>query len=296
MKVPMFVIFHFTLLNLSNCFNILAVIPFPSKSHFKSFSTFFKNLALKGHNVTVLSYHPQKNSLPNYTDIDIGHLDIIMSKFEQFSYMSRIKTDRLAMYRLVLDLADIGYLSCEFALQSVNHFLKEDNSFNVILIEDFCSECFWPLVQKYQCPVIQLAPHRFTAWSGKQHGVPLASVYVPNVYQPQEHKMSFFGRLENSVVNLFHILHHYVWVLPTQEQIAKRYVDVDETSFNNNHFNASLVLLNSHFLVSSPRPLVPNIIEVGGIHIEEPKRLPKISGKIIRQNYCSKSQPVMFRI
>lgn len=38
--------------------------------------------------------------------------------------------------------------------------------------------------------------------------------------------------------------------------------------------NASLVLINHHFSTSSIRPMVANMIEVGGIHVEPPKPLP----------------------
>nr|CAD7198554.1 unnamed protein product [Timema douglasi] len=39
--------------------------------------------------------------------------------------------------------------------------------------------------------------------------------------------------------------------------------------------NTSLILVNSHFSISGPRPVVPGFVEVGGLHIEEPKALPK---------------------
>ena len=39
--------------------------------------------------------------------------------------------------------------------------------------------------------------------------------------------------------------------------------------------NVSLVLINHHFTASSIRPLVANMIEIGGIHVNEPIELPK---------------------
>jgi len=39
--------------------------------------------------------------------------------------------------------------------------------------------------------------------------------------------------------------------------------------------NVALVLVNQHFTLAPPRPYVPNIIEVGGLHVEQnPKALP----------------------
>lgn len=50
--------------------------------------------------------------------------------------------------------------------------------------------------------------------------------------------------------------------LPDLEEIAER--------------RTSLILVNSHFSTNQARPTVPNFIEVAGVHIKEPKPLPKV--------------------
>ncbi|XP_050344526.1 UDP-glycosyltransferase UGT5-like isoform X3 [Nymphalis io] len=49
--------------------NILAVFPYEGRSHFLVFESLLKELAGKGHNLTVISYFPQENAIPNYRDI-----------------------------------------------------------------------------------------------------------------------------------------------------------------------------------------------------------------------------------
>lgn len=41
-------------------------------------------------------------------------------------------------------------------------------------------------------------------------------------------------------------------------------------------YNTSLQLVNSHFSVNNARPLVPNVVEVGGLHVGEPRPLSKV--------------------
>lgn len=41
--------------------------------------------------------------------------------------------------------------------------------------------------------------------------------------------------------------------------------------------NSILALINSHPAVDYPEPLTPNTIEVGGLQIQEPLSLPKVS-------------------
>lgn len=64
--------------------NILVYAPMPFKSHFNGFQPLFKELANKGHNLTVVSSFPLKKPIANYTDIPMkvndsilkGHYDI----------------------------------------------------------------------------------------------------------------------------------------------------------------------------------------------------------------------------
>lgn len=39
----------------------------------------------------------------------------------------------------------------------------------------------------------------------------------------------------------------------------------------------SLILVNTHYSLSGPRALTPKVIEVGGVHIKEPKPIDKVS-------------------
>ena len=49
---------------------ILGIFPFPGKSHFAVSSVLLKELANRGHQVTVYSPFPEKSPIPNYTNID----------------------------------------------------------------------------------------------------------------------------------------------------------------------------------------------------------------------------------
>jgi glucuronosyltransferase len=50
---------------------ILGIFPVPGKSHFAVSAVLMKELASRGHQVTVLSPFPEKSPIPNYTDIDM---------------------------------------------------------------------------------------------------------------------------------------------------------------------------------------------------------------------------------
>ena len=49
---------------------ILGIFPLPGKSHFIVSSALLRELANRGHQVTVFSPFPEKSPIPNYTNID----------------------------------------------------------------------------------------------------------------------------------------------------------------------------------------------------------------------------------
>lgn len=58
--------------------------------------------------------------------------------------------------------------------------------------------------------------------------------------------------------------------------IAKRFFGPDLPDLSDLVYKINLLLVNSHFSVNQARPTVPNFVEVGGLHINEPKPLPEV--------------------
>lgn len=52
--------------------NILGFLPTFAKSHYIAFQPLLKELAVRGHNVTVVSHFPLKDPPPNYHHIDVS--------------------------------------------------------------------------------------------------------------------------------------------------------------------------------------------------------------------------------
>lgn len=288
MNIPLACIVLLNMFKTIFCLNILGIVSFSAKSHFLVVSKLFRSLAEKGHNVTVISHYPWRNSSTNYRDVEIGNKDEFEANLKLFSDFENIKTNRLYMYLAPALIASSGHTVCELTFQSrsVQNFLNEKQNFDVILMEDFLLECLWPMAQKFDCAVIRFVPHSYVSWSGRKLGNPLGSSYLPNLWLAQNDGKSFFGRLERYILTCLHNLYFEYSVIPEQMKIAEKYLQVDDMTFDDGFFNESLKFINSHCSINSPRPLVPNLIEIGGIHIEEPRALPKVSIKYL----CISSQ------
>lgn len=88
--------------------------------------------------------------------------------------------------------------------------------------------------------------------------------------------MSFVQRAGNIAMSIFETVYMNFFYWPQQNQIYEAAFPDPKPSFDDVMKNVNLVLLNSHFTLNFPRPYTPNMVEVGGLHINRvPNPLPK---------------------
>lgn len=270
----------------NSSYNILGIFPMTGKSHILFFQPILKGLAEKGHNVTVLSHFPLKENLETYKDIVIGDSKFFhdqVSKSPLYNLHEVDKTSRKTMYTTFLFLASIGEGSCEilFESESVKNFIKADNQFDVVITEYFNSDCSLAIGKKYDCPIMRLHSGPMMPWSDSRYGNPLNPAYIPNLFLRYSDKMSFLARTENSLLTLVQNVYFNWIVVRTNNDLVGRYFGKKAKTLLSDVTNDSLLLLNSHFTLNLRRPFVPNIIEVGGLHIGKETPLPLVSNNYI---------------
>lgn len=65
------------------------------------------------------------------------------------------------------------------------------------------------------------------------------------------------------------------------DALTRKYLRDDNMPYLGDLLNeTSLLLVNTHYSLSGPKPLSPSVIEIGGVHIQEPKPLEDVSRKI----------------
>lgn len=273
-----FILFTFILLSSSlvNCYEILGLFPHAGRSHFNAFEPLLKKLASKGHNVTVISHFPQKNPLATYNDVSLEGTDDSCSEwftFQQFTYTNLMK------YYEPLYLAKLGINSCKNAFQSnelLTFLKKNDAHFDLIITEFFNSDCLLGFVHKYKAPLIGMSSNTIMPWMHMRFGNVEHPAYVPNNFLDHTDRMSFMQRVESTIMNVFvKFVYYYLIDIPTYD-IVKPYFGDDLPLLSDIAMNSTLFLTNTHFSLFSPRPLVPSVIEVSGLHIGDVKPLPKV--------------------
>lgn len=98
--------------------------------------------------------------------------------------------------------------------------------------------------------------------------------YIPNPFLSFTDRMTFTERLTNTIINrcedfMYNFLH-----LPNQKRLYNKYFPNAKKSFYEMYKSSAIIFLNNHVSSSAARPYLPNMIEIGGIHVEPAKPLP----------------------
>ncbi|KAJ8730593.1 hypothetical protein PYW08_002006 [Mythimna loreyi] len=258
--------------------NILCLLPHVGKSHFLVFEPLLKNLARRGHEVTVASFFPQENPPGNYTDVSLQ--DIAQMRKEAIDLQVFEKSSTLLIRSLGLEnfvrqifafqpLSDLALKICSGLVnhQPLAEALKKD--YDVILVENFNSDCVLGLLHVYgiKAPVISLVSCAMLQWSSDRVGLPDNPSYVPTITSAISSIGSFSERLENTAMQLYFKL-WFRYSIQVKERIIierrfKRMVpDLDVLARN-----VSLMLVNTFHSLNGVRPLLPGVVEVGGMHV-----------------------------
>lgn len=257
-----------------DAYNILGIFPHHARSHLTVFLPLMKGLAKKGHIVTVISYFPLKQSYGNYTDIDLSD-----GKFVELSLnWENIGRTKWAQFGFPLHLINQAKQNCQNGLNSKNlrNFLRTKQKFDVIVIEMFNSDCFLSLVDKFPAPVVGFTSSVMLYWYYSRFGNPAHPAYIDNSLLAYTNQMTFFERVGNVVFSLGHQFTFNFIITKNDEEIVKQHFGEAFPPLSSISSNVSLMLVNAHFSYNLPRPLVPNVVEIGGIHIGNRKQLPKV--------------------
>lgn len=261
---------------------ILGVFGHFGKSHFDVFKPLVEELARRGHHVTVVSHFPRsenakaKEPLPTYRDISlldpeygiyVDIIDLHMINHTIFRMLSE-----LVMLRFMADA------SCKIGLNhpATKEFLQSDEKFDVILTENFNTDCFLGFVHRFKTPYISLSSHQIMPWFNKVSGNEDNPCYIPSIFLGLDKPMDFFSRMLNTVTLPFLKVAYDYWFLYKDQPIANEIFGTDLPNLREIAKQTQALLVNTHSSLFGSVPMLPNIVEVGGLHIPSQTRpLPR---------------------
>ncbi|CAH0547829.1 unnamed protein product [Brassicogethes aeneus] len=266
------------ILSYVNSAKILAVIPTPSISHQLPFIPLWRELSLRGHQVTLLTTDPLKDSsLTNLTEIDMSYGYEIVERHDSFSILSD-ETKSLSEIRRLLQNALHDLIEAQMTSIEVQNLIHDKNvHFDVAIIEaqlPFHSAFAW----RFGCPMIGVTSMEAPVWIQYAIGNEIHPILNPdsNLHVVDQMKLNFRERIFSFLLTIFLKYKVYGDILQTENARFKKYFGEDAPDLLEVQNNISLLLSYANPVFQNTRPMNPNSILIGhGMHINKPKKLPK---------------------
>ncbi|KAL3288278.1 hypothetical protein HHI36_002726 [Cryptolaemus montrouzieri] len=254
---------------------ILAWFFVPSISHQVVFQPIWKELSIRGHEVTVVTPDPLKDpTLKNLTEIDMKVSYQVWKEID----ISNYRRERMT----VLEIEERFYNMGERVIDIMNKteeiqeiLSKPENSFDLILIESM-SPILYGLHYKFKAPLIAVCSfgnqQYLTHLLGNSmhpalYSDPLTGLYV---------KMTFLEKIENIYLTVGSYLLNKLIIYPNADRIARSYFGKNMPYIEDVIKNTSLLFSNSNPIFPDHRPLAPNIMEFSKVHLVVMNTLPKV--------------------
>ncbi|XP_044749817.1 uncharacterized protein LOC123310414 [Coccinella septempunctata] len=257
-----------------SCLRILTVFPHEGRSHLYVFAPVIHELLGRGHHITVITRHTLGFKSNNLVEV------ILEGKFKGVNDYSLDMFDKPGLvlaFGSAVVLTSMGIDSCHsiYTNPQVQNLMKSDEKFDLIIAEMFNNECYLGFADKFKAPVIGFSSTTLMSWHAARFGQPTNPSYIPNNHFRSGGKMGFFSRLENFLGTSWYSLVH-LFQVKYNEKVYGKYYGGQIDSFDDLIKNSSLLLVNSHFSLHQPIPFVPGVVEIGGVHIGAPKKIPEV--------------------
>ncbi|KAG5672607.1 hypothetical protein PVAND_002722 [Polypedilum vanderplanki] len=268
MKFLNFFLFTFLsiLINIDGL-KILMILPH-TKSHWFIGHAIVKSLVDVGHEAIVFSTYKLENPIKGYREIDISS---ILSKEEM-----QEESNVFSLQKKGNELSE-AVLSHE----NIQELMKSEEKFDVCFLENFYTQVLLGIFDHLDCVYVSFTSTSNTYLTDIITSNLSPPSYLPALHLPYSRRMNFFQRWINTFHYMLHSLIYHVIHIPQQRVIFNNYFPNAKRSFDEIIKSSSITFVNSHFSITGARPLLPNIIEIAGIHIDRTRQIPKELKKIL---------------
>ncbi|KAB0799164.1 hypothetical protein PPYR_07044 [Photinus pyralis] len=247
-------------LHLCKSARILGVIPTPSYSHQVIFQPLWKELSLRGHQVTVLTTHPINDpTLTNLTEIDLGFsVKILEDKLLEIINSSSNVATEIELTAKVFQVVNDHQLQHP----EVKRLIDDPSEHFDLLIVELIMPSMTYFSRRFRCPYIGVVPFEGSNYLFRSIGQPAHSIVYPELFA------GFYGELNllERVQLIFYDVFVYILSLKvsaSEEELVWKHFR-DKTPTDTVLQEVSLLFVNSDPVFTYVRPLLPSVIPIGG--------------------------------
>ncbi len=285
LKISSFVLLNTFVLN-SESYRILALVPFPFKSHYDFVDPLLVKLAEKGHHVFVYNPFVKNIFIPNYTEYDTKVCPL-WRMWNPFASIGSVAVPLGWPFVSMIRMAQISQPKMENLTECppFNDLLNSNEKYDLLITESFHHDIFLIFSNKFQIPFITFIPNFLFPWHADRTQNPFNPSYVPDLRSGFLPKMAFLERVENTLIYLFSLFVYNGYILKKNDILKDQVLGVSSPSLRETLRNTSVIFINSHSSVNRVIPLIPGIVEVGGLHIKSVAVLPVVC-IFVFPNFC----------
>ncbi|KAL7024822.1 hypothetical protein ACKWTF_013204 [Chironomus riparius] len=274
MKLLSLIVLLFSYLISIDGLKILGILPFPSKSHWLVGHQIIKSLVDAGHEATVLTIYPSKTPIKNYKEIEMSS---IAKSFEEEEKIDPFKLRKLP---LIAGIPFLHWMGNKFAKLVIEHenvqkLLNSKEKFDVCFLETFHGNAMSGIFDHFDCIYVPYTSSSVLQWADVMTSNLSPSSYVVTPILPYAGKLNFAERFWNTLYIQIENVFYYTYHVPSQRALYNKYFPNARRTYDEMINGVPLIFLSSHNSVTGGRPNLPNMIEIGGIHIPKKKELPK---------------------
>lgn len=272
--------FVFCTIFVCDCANILAIVPTPSFSHQIAFRQLWKELSVKGHNVTVVTTDPINDTkLKNLREINMTRSYEVWDQKYSFSNEASKLYNLIDLYYFMYDvITDVSDDQLSQPEMKDLIYGSEKYKFDAVMMEDFHGE-FMAFGKIYNCPTIFLGTIGTTLHFHHYFGNNIHPVLHPDMNFPFAGELSFKERLMSTLFNLCQMYFDKFVFIPRKQQLIDRHFgNVTSVRYEDLVKELDFMMVNEIQLFKGIRSHGPTTVYVGGRnHMEEPKPLSPVN-------------------
>lgn len=184
--------------------------------------------------------------------------------------MSAAFQSQIPLLNTRTDVSAIAESNVEAFLKSTifRQLLESKRFFDVIIVESVWLTSLIGLGNHFNAPVISISP----GWESREFygltATPSLRSFMPIMVNSYTDKMSFWQRLQNQLTQHLLFFMHILEMPRKQTIYEKMFYISNSAKFYQLHQSVALIIINSDSASDAPRPLMPHIIEVGGLAIQ----------------------------
>lgn len=263
---------------------ILAIISMPLRSHYMAFQSLFRELADRGHHVTVMNNFPDDKPAPNLRFIDLEAYSYNRTAYSRHPLQSYEHVDsnikRLGNVYGHTVTKMLGN-DCEnlFTNENAKSHFAEGVKYDVIFVEQFISDCGLVYAAAlYDAPIIGITSHTLMPWSYSRLGISFDFAADAFYFSNAGPNPSLLHKVEAVFINALLTTFGRWRKQKTISGVFGKYlpdysVDVERVAKE----RMKMMFAYQHFSVTGARVLPPQVLEIGGIHIGKPKPVTPVS-------------------